>query len=102
GGIIENQNLRHDRVSDIAPPRALNTGVDLAIRPWKRDSDKTRVDVRDSGKVGGPRGIRTPDLRFRKPSLYPAELWSHSRRRVRRGKRFGQLSRSASRTGKGR
>jgi hypothetical protein len=24
---------------------------------------------------GVPRGIRTPDLRFRKPLLYPAELW---------------------------
>ena len=23
---------------------------------------------------GAPKGIRTPDLRFRKPSLYPAEL----------------------------
>ncbi len=25
-------------------------------------------------KSGGPEGIRTPDLRFRKPLLYPAEL----------------------------
>ena len=24
--------------------------------------------------IGGPEGIRTPDLRFRKPLLYPAEL----------------------------
>lgn len=27
---------------------------------------------------GTPRGIRTPDLRFRKPSLYPTELWAHA------------------------
>ena len=26
------------------------------------------------GICGGPGGIRTPDLRFRKPLLYPAEL----------------------------
>ena len=25
--------------------------------------------------TGAPKGIRTPDLRFRKPLLYPAELW---------------------------
>jgi hypothetical protein len=28
--------------------------------------------------AGGPEGIRTPDLRFRKPLLYPAELRDHS------------------------
>ena len=26
---------------------------------------------------GAPRVIRTPDLRIRSPSLYPAELWAH-------------------------
>ena len=28
--------------------------------------------------VGVPEGIRTPDLRFRKPLLYPAELPGHA------------------------
>jgi hypothetical protein len=27
-------------------------------------------------KNGAPRVIRTPDLRIRSPSLYPAELWA--------------------------
>ncbi len=26
-----------------------------------------------------PKGIRTPDLLFRRQTLYPAELWAHSR-----------------------
>jgi hypothetical protein len=29
---------------------------------------------------GGPGQIRTADLRFRKPSLYPSELQGHTRR----------------------
>ena len=27
---------------------------------------------------GAPKGIRTPDLLFRRQTLYPAELWAHS------------------------
>ena len=27
--------------------------------------------------VGAPKGIRTPDLLFRRQTLYPAELWAH-------------------------
>ena len=32
---------------------------------------------------GAPEGIRTPDLRLRRPSLYPAELRAHTFRNVR-------------------
>lgn len=32
---------------------------------------------RKYGKFGGTRGIRTPDPRFRRPMLYPAELLYH-------------------------
>ena len=28
-------------------------------------------------KISTPKRTRTSDLRFRKPSLYPAELWAH-------------------------
>ena len=28
---------------------------------------------------GAPRVIRTPDLRIRSPSLYPAELWAQKK-----------------------
>jgi hypothetical protein len=27
--------------------------------------------------IGAPKGIRTPDLLFRRQTLYPAELWAH-------------------------
>ena len=33
----------------------------------------------NSGKNGDPRKTRTSGLRFRKPPLYPAELWGHTR-----------------------
>ena len=35
--------------------------------------------VHQSGRTGVPEGIRTPDLRFRKPLLYPAELPGRAR-----------------------
>lgn len=40
-------------------------------------------DNRRPGQIDGvPEGIRTPDLRFRKPLLYPAELPGRTRNRV--------------------
>ena len=43
---------------------------------------KQKTPFRKNGKeflfyCGAPRGNRTPGLRFRKPSLYPTELWTH-------------------------
>lgn len=35
------------------------------------------LDVKAFGRGGDPGKIRTSDLRFRKPSLYPPELQGH-------------------------
>ena len=50
--------------------------------PAKSDKLRFNTERRSGGglrgggvwRIGGPGGSRTPDLRFRKPLLYPAEL----------------------------
>ena len=55
------------------------------IPPRRPFSLLPQIDVHDDDKrkSGAPNRIRTCDLRFRKPMLYPAELWAprkpHSR-----------------------
>ncbi len=38
----------------------------------------THVSGLDPVEDGAPRGIRTPDMRIRRPPLYPTELWARA------------------------
>ena len=47
---------------------------------FQNDTDsliKSLMDFIRESASGAPRGIRTPDLRIRSPSLYPSEPWAH-------------------------
>ena len=43
---------------------------------------RPNIDCYPLPENGVPEGIRTPDLRFRKPLLYPAELPGRTKLRV--------------------
>jgi hypothetical protein len=62
--------------------------------PLLRPNGRTAVNPGDSASAPGE--IRTPDLRFRRPTLYPAELRARGRPSLasesdRRGLRVGRL-----------
>ena len=52
------------------------TGIE-PVTPWLRVRCSTSWANGPQESAGTPGGIRTPDLRIRSPSLYPAELQAH-------------------------
>ncbi len=63
----------------VGTPRKINRSVSVSITSLEESLRRTR---RKAGVVGAPEGIRTPDLRFRRPTLYPAELRARCRDRL--------------------
>jgi hypothetical protein len=84
-----------------APPQALGG---LRDARWRHGGDTNRGGLllgrvsyaQPFDSIGVPEGIRTPDLRFRKPPLYPAELPGRTpnARLASRATRFDQRAQS--------
>jgi hypothetical protein len=55
-----------------------NSGIGLDLEALGLWHIPRPTSEKVAGKNGGPGQIRTADLRFRKPSLYPTELQGHS------------------------
>ena len=89
---------RHGRIlrPAVAVPAEAGSGARPRAGGWRRALAGARLRARGCGRPGrhtkrsapadrcgfsfcAPKGIRTPDLLFRRQTLYPAELWAHSR-----------------------